>query len=203
MSAIVSVLPGYTFIIATLELIHPPSSTVGVARLFNAAVEVVLLGYGIQLASLLWQTINSDPHSAACLRSVYIHPKFKLLLAPLILILTCVRGGSRLRQIPVQIILASAAVVVQRIIHIHTDPQLAMLAGAFTLGVLGNVYALVWNQFAFTVMVIGVQLLVPGGMTLEGELVEEMFRLVVPLMMGLLLSALVFSWRQRRGAFLY
>ncbi|KAK8091547.1 hypothetical protein PG997_001908 [Apiospora hydei] len=207
MSAIVSVLPGYTCLIATRELTHPSSRIVGASHLFNSLFKVVLFGYATQLASSLWKKVNSDPHPAIRSPSaLVVDPKFALLLAPLTLILSCVRGGSRLRQIPVQVLVASAAYLVQRIVHVHTtDSRLAMMAGAFTLGVLGNVCALVCNRSAFTSMVIGVQLLVPGGMSLDNELVfvNDMLKLVVPLMVGLLLSALVFSWRRSRIAFLY
>ncbi|KAK8022736.1 hypothetical protein PG993_013503 [Apiospora rasikravindrae] len=201
MSAIVSTLPGYACMVGTLELLHPSTSTTGVTRLVKAAALVVLLTYGISLSGNLWGLISKESQDQVCSQSV--DPRWKFLFAPLTLVLMGVRNGSRLRQIPMQVVLGSAAYTVQTFVGNAAGPKIAMTAAAFTLGLLGNLYALIWNQFAFSAMVIGVLLLVPGGMSLEGPLIKEMFELVVALAMGLLLSGLAFYRWETPSAFFY
>lgn len=152
-SSITTILPGYIVLCGTLEL-QSKSITAGSTRLFYAIIYSLLLGYGMAVGSQLWGAIYPDATtSATCPRSV--DPKWKILLVPSYLVVQAVLIRARPRQIPVQVIIGSAAYTVNYFVSQYATAQVADTASALTLGILGHLWARSQRAFAFAAVVAG------------------------------------------------
>jgi uncharacterized membrane protein YjjB (DUF3815 family) len=166
---ITTILPGYIILCGALEL-QSKSLTAGSTRLFYAVIYSLLLGYGIDVGSQLWAVIDSNaPTSATCPRSV--NPHWKILLVPCYLVFQATLIRSRPKQIPIQVLFGSAAYTVSFFVAKKANPQIADSAAAFTLGVLGHLYARSRHAFAFASVVAGIMVLVPSGLSAQGGLI--------------------------------
>lgn len=152
-SSITTILPGYIVLCGTLEL-QSKSITAGATRLFYAIIYSLLLGYGMAVGAQVWLAIYPDaPTSATCPRSV--NPLWKILLVPSYLAVQAVLIRSRPRQIPVQVIIGSAAYTVNYFVSQRATAQVADTASALTLGILGHLWARSQRAFAFAAVVAG------------------------------------------------
>ncbi|KAI4601792.1 hypothetical protein KJ359_010656 [Pestalotiopsis sp. 9143b] len=167
-SSITTILPGYIVLSGTLEL-QSKSVTAGSTRLFYAVIYSLLLGYGINVGAQLWLVIDENAvTSATCPRS--LDPKWRILLVPTYLVLQAILIRSRPKQIPVQVLLGSAAYTVNYFVSQYATAQVADTASAFVLGVLGHLWARSQHAFAFAAVVAGVMVLVPSGLSAQGGL---------------------------------
>ncbi|KAF3763290.1 DUF1212-domain-containing protein, partial [Cryphonectria parasitica EP155] len=168
-SSITTILPGYIVLCGSLEL-QSKSITAGSTRLFYAIIYSLLLGYGMAVGSQLWGAIYPDaPATATCPRSV--DPRWKILLVPSYLVVQAVLIRSRPRQVPVQVIIGSAAYTVNYFVSQYATAQVADTASALTLGVLGHLWARSQRAFAFAAVVAGIMVLVPSGLSAQGGLI--------------------------------
>lgn len=153
-SSICMILPGYIVLCGTLEL-QSKSVTAGSTRLFYAIIYSLFLGYGMAVGSQLWGAIypGEAPNSAECPR--FIDPRWKILLVPSYLVVQAVLIRARPRQVPVQVIIGSAAYTVGYFVSNYATAQVADTASALTLGVLGHLWARSRRAFAFAAVVAG------------------------------------------------
>lgn len=169
-SSITLILPGYIVLCGSLEL-QSKSITAGSTRLFYAVMYSLLLGYGINVGAQLWAVMYpAAPTSATCPRA--IDPRWKMLLVPSYLVLQAVLIRSRPRQMPVQVLLGSAAYTVNYFVSQFATAQVAVTASALTLGVLGHLWARTRAAFAFASVVAGIMVLVPSGLSAQGGLIS-------------------------------
>lgn len=167
-SSITTILPGYIVLCGALEL-QSKSVTAGSTRLFYAVIYSLLLGYGINVGAQLWAVIDENAvSSATCPRSV--DARWKILMVPSYLVLQAILIRSRPRQIPVQVLLGSAAYTVNYFVSEYATAQVADTASAFVLGVLGHLWARSQRAFAFAAVVAGIMVLVPSGLSAQGGL---------------------------------
>ncbi|PSR85688.1 hypothetical protein BD289DRAFT_368231 [Coniella lustricola] len=168
-SSITTILPGYIVLCGTLEL-QSKSITAGSTRLFYAIIYSLLLGYGMAVGSQIWAAIYPDaPTSSTCPRTV--DPRWKILLVPSYLVVQAVLIRARPRQIPVQVIIGSAAYTVNYFVSQYATAQVADTASALTLGILGHLWARSQRAFAFAAVVAGIMVLVPSGLSAQGGLI--------------------------------
>lgn len=168
-SSITTILPGYIVLCGSLEL-QSKSITAGSTRLFYAVIYSLLLGYGMAVGSQVWGLIDEDAvASADCPRSV--DPRWKILLVPCYLVVQAVLIRARPRQIPIQVIIGSAAYTVNYFVSQRATAQVADTASALTLGILGHLWARSQRAFAFAAVVAGIMVLVPSGLAAQGGLV--------------------------------
>ncbi|CAN8105435.1 unnamed protein product [Discula destructiva] len=167
-SSITTILPGYIVLCGSLEL-QSRSITAGSTRLFYAVFYSLLLGYGMAVGSQVWLAIYPDaPATATCPRSIDV--KWKILLVPSYLAVQAVLIRARPRQIPVQVIIGSAAYTVNYFVSQYATGQVANTASALTLGILGHLWARSRRAFAFAAVVAGIMVLVPSGLAAQGGL---------------------------------
>ncbi|KAH6658287.1 hypothetical protein BKA67DRAFT_210341 [Truncatella angustata] len=167
-SSITTILPGYIVLCGTLEL-QSKSVTAGSTRLFYAVIYSLLLGYGINVGAQLWLLIDENaPTSATCPRS--LDPKWRILLVPSYLVVQAILIRSRPRQIPVQVLIGSAAYTVNYFVSQYATAQVSDTAAAFALGVMGHLWARSQHAFAFAAVVAGIMVLVPSGLSAQGGL---------------------------------
>lgn len=169
-ASITTILPGYIVLCGSLEL-QSKSITAGSTRLFYAVIYSLLLGYGIDVGSQLWLVIYPHaPASTACPRADLVDPRWKILLVPIHLVVQSVLIRSRPHQIPIQVLIGSAAYTVNYFVLQHATAQVADTASAFVLGLLGHLWARFQRAFAFAAVVAGIMILVPSGLSAQGGL---------------------------------
>ncbi|KAF3761193.1 DUF1212-domain-containing protein [Cryphonectria parasitica EP155] len=168
-SSIAMILPGFIVLTGSLEL-QSKSITAGSTRLFYAIMYSLLLGYGMSVGSQLWELADPDaPTSTTCPRT--IDPKWKILLVPCYLAVQGVIIRSRPRQLPGQILVGSAGVLVNYFVSAKATAQVADTASALVVGILGNLWARSHHGFAYATVVASIMALVPGGLAAQGGLV--------------------------------
>ncbi|THV08405.1 DUF1212-domain-containing protein [Dendrothele bispora CBS 962.96] len=118
----------------------------------------------------------------------------------------------RSRQLPVMVIISCASYASNKVAnhYIFNRSDVVSAIGAFTVGVLGNVYSRKMGGTAFTSMVTGVLFLVPsglsqaGGITANGNGIDiggAMIAVTIGITVGLFMSqALVYMFGTRKNA---
>ncbi|KAG6821590.1 hypothetical protein H0H93_000099 [Arthromyces matolae] len=116
------------------------------------------------------------------------------------------------RQLPIMVLISCASYASNKIAnhYIFNRSDIVSAIGAFTVGVLGNVYSRKMHGTAFTSMVTGVLFLVPsglsqaGGITANGNGIDiggAMIAVTIGITVGLFMSqALVYSFGSRKNA---
>ncbi|KNZ81564.1 hypothetical protein J132_00530 [Termitomyces sp. J132] len=116
------------------------------------------------------------------------------------------------KQLPVMVVISCASYASNKIAnhYIFNRSDIVSAIGAFTVGVLGNVYSRKMGGTAFTSMVTGVLFLVPsglsqaGGITANGNGIDiggAMIAVTIGITVGLFMSqALVYSFGSRKNA---
>ncbi|KAG6880372.1 hypothetical protein C0992_007783 [Termitomyces sp. T32_za158] len=116
------------------------------------------------------------------------------------------------KQLPIMVVISCASYASNKIAnhYIFNRSDIVSAIGAFTVGVLGNVYSRKMGGTAFTSMVTGVLFLVPsglsqaGGITANGNGIDiggAMIAVTIGITVGLFMSqALVYSFGSRKNA---
>ena len=78
-----------------------------------------------------------------------------------------------MRQLPVMVVIGSAGYTAQYFVQkkVQNASSFTSAIGAFTLGILGNLYSRVGHGLAFAAMLPGIFVLVPSGIAAQGSLV--------------------------------
>ncbi|KAH8830468.1 hypothetical protein DL96DRAFT_1461592 [Flagelloscypha sp. PMI_526] len=115
------------------------------------------------------------------------------------------------KQLPVMVVISCAAYGVNKLANhfIFNRSDIVSAIGAFTIGVLGNVYSRKMGGTAFTSMVTGVLFLVPSGLSQAGGIAGNgsgidvggaMIAVTIGITVGLFMSqALVYMFGSRKG----
>ncbi|KAF5387984.1 hypothetical protein D9615_000529 [Tricholomella constricta] len=118
----------------------------------------------------------------------------------------------RSRQLPVMVVISCASYASNKIAnhYIFNRSDVVSAIGAFTVGLLGNIYSRKMGGTAFTSMVTGVLFLVPsglsqaGGITANGNGIDiggAMIAVTIGITVGLFMSqALVYAFGSRKNA---
>ncbi|KAG5648937.1 hypothetical protein DXG03_000286 [Asterophora parasitica] len=118
----------------------------------------------------------------------------------------------RSKQLPVMVVISCASYATNKIAnqHIFNRSDIVSAIGAFTVGLLGNIYSRKMGGTAFTSMVTGVLFLVPsglsqaGGITASGNGIDiggAMIAVTIGITVGLFMSqALVYAFGSRKNA---
>ncbi|KIY74124.1 DUF1212-domain-containing protein [Cylindrobasidium torrendii FP15055 ss-10] len=118
----------------------------------------------------------------------------------------------RSKQLPVMVVISCASYVSNKVAnhYIFNRSDVVSAIGAFTVGVLGNIYSRKMGGTAFTSMVTGVLFLVPsglsqaGGITANGNGIDiggAMIAVTIGITVGLFMSqALVYMFGTRKNA---
>ena len=71
------------------------------------------------------------------------------------------------------VLLGCASYAANAVGEIYIHGSVGGVLGAFSVSLLGSIYAKIWNGYAFTAMVPGILLLVPTGLTAVGGLAQN------------------------------
>ncbi|KAI8370401.1 uncharacterized protein BYT42DRAFT_502206 [Radiomyces spectabilis] len=165
--SILVLLPGYGMTMAMMELSshHIPTGTI---RLVYAIIYTLMLGYGLQMGSSLYGSINSSgADDGLCNRSV--NPWFYIPLFPMMSISIGVSFGSSPKEWPSQIFCAASGFCVTYFLgKVVPDSQIVGSIAAFATALYANLALKVTGEPPLSPLCVGVTFLVPGSIGVRG-----------------------------------
>lgn len=177
-SSIALILPGFLVLTSSLEL-QSHQIVAGSIRMVYAIIYSLFLGYGITVGTTIYGLIDGNATSqTTCVRSnKTIYPNPYLQRFPFVAIMAffmIIVNQGRPKQAPVMVTIALCGYVtnyfcVQRL---GSNSQVANTVGAFTIGILGNLYSRVWHGHAATAILPGIFVLVPSALAATGSLIS-------------------------------
>ncbi|KAJ5134820.1 DUF1212-domain-containing protein [Penicillium atrosanguineum] len=175
-SSIALILPGYTVLSSSLEL-QSHRLVAGSIRMVYAFIYSLFLGYGITVGTTIYGLIDPSASSDVLCPSTgdwgnEYAPRFPF-VAGFVLCLLVINQG-RWKQAPVMLFIAESGFVVTYFVTQRIGPssQVANTVGAFTIGVMGNLYSRLWHGHAATSILPGIFVLVPSGLAASGPLLS-------------------------------
>jgi uncharacterized membrane protein YjjP (DUF1212 family) len=169
-ASIALILPGYIILCGALEL-QARNLVAGSVRMFYAIVYSLFLGFGITIGSALYGLLDKTATSATtCTDPLNWRYSFLFVIPFATCLLTI--NQARWRQAPAMLTIAFVGYVVNYFAgrQWKANPQLANGLGAFTIGVLGNLYSRVGHGLAFAAMLPAIFVQVPSGLAAQGSL---------------------------------
>jgi uncharacterized membrane protein YjjB (DUF3815 family) len=142
-----------------------------------AIIYSLFLGYGITVGTTIYGLI--DPGASSDLKCPATgdfpdeySPRFPF-VAGFVICLLIVNQG-RWKQLPMMLFIAEAGYVVTYFVtqRIGSSSQVANTIGAFTIGVIGNLYSRLWHGHAAISILPGIFVLVPSGLAASGPLLS-------------------------------
>ncbi|KAJ5645666.1 DUF1212 domain membrane protein [Penicillium longicatenatum] len=175
-SSVALILPGYTVLSSSLEL-QSHQLVSGSIRMVYAIIYSLFLGYGITVGTTIYGLIDPNATSAITCPSTeawgneYVQ-RFPFVAAFVLCLLVINQG--RWKQAPVMLSIAETGYVVTYFVtrRIGTSSQVANTVGAFTIGMIGNLYSRLWHGHAATSILPGIFVLVPSGLAASGSLIS-------------------------------
>ena len=165
------ILPGYIILVGALEL-QTKNLVAGSVRMFYANIYSLFLSFGITLGSAIYGWIDSNASGeTTCTR--IIDPKWRILFVPAATAFIAAVNQASPRQLPVMVIVGCSGYCVLYFVQQEVQSAAAFTSaiGAFTIGILGNLYSRVGHGLAFAAMLPGIFCLVPSGVAAQGSLV--------------------------------
>ncbi|KAF1989934.1 pheromone-regulated membrane protein, partial [Aulographum hederae CBS 113979] len=146
-SSIALILPGYMVLCASLEL-QSRSIVAGSVRMVYAIIYSLFLGFGITIGTAIYGAIDNNATSATqCTNPM---PKYWFFFfVPLFTLCLIVINQAKFRQWPVMMIISFAGYLVNYFssTYFNGNTQISNTLGAFTIGVMANLYSRLGRSF--------------------------------------------------------
>ncbi|KAJ5301400.1 hypothetical protein PENANT_c023G01789 [Penicillium antarcticum] len=175
-SSIALILPGYTVLSSSLEL-QSHQLVAGSIRMVYAIIYSLFLGFGVTVGTTIYGLIDPGATSRLTCPATgewtnEYAPRFPFVAAFVLCLLVISQG--RWKQAPMMLFIAEAGYVVTYFVtrRIGSSSQVANTVGAFTIGVIGNLYSRLWHGHAATSILPGIFVLVPSGLAASGPLLS-------------------------------
>ncbi|KAH6652295.1 hypothetical protein BKA67DRAFT_352277 [Truncatella angustata] len=169
-SSIAMILPGWLVLSSALEL-HSKAIVPGSIRMVYAIIYSLFLGYGITVGAALFGAMKADAVTETTCQNP-MNSYWNFLFVPLYVFFTTFTVQAKWRQMPVMIGVALAGYIV----NFYTSKRFAASApiaytfGAFTIGILANLYSRVRHGVAAAVLLPAVYVQVPGSLASSGAI---------------------------------
>lgn len=174
-SSIALILPGFLVLCSSLEL-QSHQIIAGSIRMVYAIIYSLFLGYGITVGTTIYGLMDPKANSqVTCppspIKNQYLQRFPFVALAAVFLALV---NQAKWKQVPVMVFIAMAGYIVNFFStkRLGSNTQVANTLGAFTLGVLGNLYSRLWHGHAATAILPAIFVLVPSGLAATGSLIS-------------------------------
>ncbi|KAI9282215.1 hypothetical protein BY458DRAFT_531187 [Sporodiniella umbellata] len=170
MASIVIALPGYSLTCSVMEL-SAKNLASGSIHLVYALMYVLFLAFGIGYGCSIWRLSHPDVDIgvlSACQDG--LNPYWTFFFLPLATIGLGVVYGADIYQWPSMVADSAAGYAVYYFVGKYTNqsPFITPSAGAFTIGLIGNIYARITKRLAFVPLMGGIIILVPGSIGVRG-----------------------------------
>ncbi|KAI1500046.1 hypothetical protein F5X99DRAFT_388057 [Biscogniauxia marginata] len=170
-SSIAMILPGWLVLSSALEL-HSKAIVPGSIRMVYAIIYSLFLGYGITVGAALYGAIDTNATTETVCQNT-LDTYWNFLFVPLYVFFTTFTVQAKWAQMPVMIAIGLAGYVV----NFYTSKKftasapIAYTFGAFTIGVLANLYSRLRHGVAAIVLLPAVYVQVPGSLASSGAIV--------------------------------
>jgi uncharacterized membrane protein YjjP (DUF1212 family) len=174
-SSIALILPGFMVLCSSLEL-QSHQMIAGSIRMVYAIIYSLFLGYGITVGTTIYGLMDPNASSASTCSgldvwgSIYIR---QFLFVAVYAVFLAIVNHGKWKQMPVMVCIAVSGYVANYFstTKLGTQSEVANTVGAFTIGVLGNLYSRLWHGHAATAILPGIFVLVPSGLASSGSLI--------------------------------
>ncbi|KAL4864434.1 hypothetical protein BDV12DRAFT_11764 [Aspergillus spectabilis] len=174
-SSIALILPGFMVLCSSLEL-QSHQIIAGSIRMVYAIIYSLFLGYGITVGTTIYGLIDMNASSERecpnleIWQGEYIR---RFCFVPLFVIFVAIINQAKFKQLPVMIIIALSGYVTNYFstTKLGSNSEVANTVGAFTIGLLGNLYSRLWRGHAAAAILPAIFVLVPSGLASSGSLI--------------------------------
>ncbi|KAL4863294.1 hypothetical protein BDV12DRAFT_206639 [Aspergillus spectabilis] len=175
-SSIALILPGFSVLSSSLEL-QSHQMIAGSIRLVYTILYSLFLGYGVTVGTTIYGAIDLTATSdTTCARqsiwgSVYTQ---KFPFVAVYCLIAAIINQSKLRQTPIMVLIGTAGYVTNYFStqRLGSSSEVANTVGAFTIGLLANLYSRLWHGNAVSVTIPGIFTLVPSGLASSGSILS-------------------------------
>ncbi|KAJ5084896.1 hypothetical protein NUU61_009475 [Penicillium alfredii] len=173
-SSIALILPGFMVLCSSLEL-QSHQIIAGSIRMVYAIIYSLFLGYGITVGTTVYGLMDANATSQPQCKNLEVYGSEWAQQFPFVAIyavfLAIVNHG-KWKQMPVMVFIAISGYITNYFStkKLGSQSEVANTVGAFTIGVLGNLYSRLWHGHAATAILPGIFVLVPSGLASSGSL---------------------------------
>ncbi|RHZ74209.1 hypothetical protein CDV55_101451 [Aspergillus turcosus] len=175
-SSIALILPGFSVLTSSLEL-QSHQMIAGSIRLVYTILYSLFLGYGVTVGTTIYGAIDSNATSdTTCARqSVWGSPyasHFPFVAA--YCAIAAIINQAKFRQIPMMVLIGTSGYVANYFStqKLGSSSQVANTVGAFTIGLLANLYSRLWHGNAVSSTIPGIFTMVPSGLASSGSILS-------------------------------
>lgn len=175
-SSIAMILPGFAVLSSSLEL-QSHQMNAGSIRMVFTLIYSLFLGYGVTVGTTIYGLLDKNattdstcPNATSTWGNEYIqHFPFVALFC----LFAALINQAKTKQLPVTVIMGVCGYVTN---YFSTkrlgSNQVANTIGAFTIGLLANLYSRVWHGHAAAAIIPGIFTLVPSGLASSGSILS-------------------------------
>ncbi|KAI1471735.1 DUF1212-domain-containing protein [Daldinia caldariorum] len=171
-SSIALILPGWFVLCSALEL-QSRALVPGSIRMVYAIIYSLFLGFGITVGTALYGLMDPKATSATtCANPIPTYYRF--FFVPLFTLCLAFVNQAKWKQMPVMVVIAFAGYIVNFFSSpkFAASPQIANTLGAFTVGVLANLYSRLRHGVAAAALLPAIFVQVPSGLAATGSLLS-------------------------------
>ncbi|KFX93186.1 hypothetical protein O988_06948 [Pseudogymnoascus sp. VKM F-3808] len=175
-SSIALILPGFGVLTSSLEL-QSHQIIAGSIRLVYTIIYSLFLGYGVTVGTTIYGALDSNAtRRTSCLDenvwgSAYAsHFPFVALYC----FIAAIINQAKLKHTPMMVLIGTSGYVANYFStqKLGSSSEVANTVGAFTIGLLANLYSRLWHGNAVTVTIPGIFCLVPSGLASSGSIMS-------------------------------
>ncbi|CAG8383146.1 unnamed protein product [Penicillium salamii] len=175
-SSIAMILPGFAVLSSSLEL-QSHQMNAGSIRMVYTIIYSLFLGYGVTVGTTIYGLMDKNATAAATCSGLpevwgneYIQ---RFPFVALFCLFAALINQSKFKQLPVTVTMGVCGYVAN---YFSTKKlganQVANTIGAFTIGLLANLYSRVWHGHAAAAIIPGIFTLVPSGLASSGSIIS-------------------------------
>ncbi|CAG7999890.1 unnamed protein product [Penicillium salamii] len=175
-SSIAMILPGFSVLSSSLEL-QSHQMNAGSIRMVYTIIYSLFLGYGVTVGTTIYGLMDRNATAAATCSGLpevwgneYIQ---RFPFVALFCLFAALINQSKFKQLPVTVTMGVCGYVAN---YFSTKKlganQVANTIGAFTIGLLANLYSRVWHGHAAAAIIPGIFTLVPSGLASSGSIIS-------------------------------
>ncbi|KAJ5579522.1 uncharacterized protein N7459_005507 [Penicillium hispanicum] len=175
-ASIALILPGFLVLCSSLEL-QSHQIIAGSIRMVYAIIFSLFLGYGITVGTTIYGLIDNAAVSDITCPSQGAFANPYVARFPFVAIMTVwllIINQGKWKQLPPMTIIALSGYISNYFStkKLGSNSQVANTVGAFTVGIMGNLYSRLWHGHAATAILPAIFVLVPSGLAATGSLIS-------------------------------
>ncbi|KAJ5330102.1 hypothetical protein N7452_010492 [Penicillium brevicompactum] len=175
-ASIALILPGFLVLCSSLEL-QSHQIIAGSIRMVYALLFSLFIGYGITVGTTIYGLMDNGAVSDTSCPSHGAFQNPYVQRFPFVAIMTVwllIINQGKWKQLPPMSVIALAGYISNYFStkKLGSNSQVANTVGAFTIGIMGNLYSRLWHGHAATAILPGIFILVPSGLAATGSLIS-------------------------------